>query len=439
MKATGSIPLFAIALSSSIGCVSDGLPKQELRHDGGNAHEAAQERAGAADPRGLDARARRSEASRATIGSHDARTTDHVAADTTTSGRVPPRRSTRETGIAIGDTGHPGDETSQLHKDASAAKPVDGKNPVDGPSVRVHEASSRRQPDAGDPRRDASVTNDGSLSHRDATADEVRPPGSGDTGGAGSLWSTASLPAFDAATTTHVRTVLADGARRGNSRNVFARCGDSITASANFLFAIGLGSYELGSFGALEPTIAAYRATVLPDGTDSFTRVTQCAVGGWTTSNALAPPVAIVTELDALSPAILFELFGTNDSQHLSLDQFRTNMNQIVDVAETRGVVLVLSTAPPRTDYANADRDVAAFNTVIEQTAASRCLPMIDLHAALAPLPAHGIGGDGVHPTVEMIAGKSASGDFTAAGLEYGYNVRNLLTIQMLDRLRSLR
>jgi hypothetical protein len=155
--------------------------------------------------------------------------------------------------------------------------------------------------------------------------------------------------------------------------------------------------------------------------------------------DALAPPSAIAAELEALSPAIVIALFGTNDSQQISVDQFATNLNQIADLAETQGVVLVLSTAPPRTDYASADAVIGDFNVVTERVASSRSLPLIDLHAALAPLPGRGIGGDGVHPTVEMIGGAPASGDFTRAGLQYGYNMRNLLTLQMLDRLRALR
>jgi lysophospholipase L1-like esterase len=171
---------------------------------------------------------------------------------------------------------------------------------------------------------------------------------------------------------------------------------------------------------------------------NSFTHSSQCAVGGWTTTDALRPPSAIAAELDALAPAILFVLFGTNDSGLLGVGTFTTNLNQIADLAEARGAILVLSTAPPRTDFANADALVRSFNTVIEQTASARSLPLIDLYAAFTPLPGRGIAGDGVHPTVELLGGRPASGDFSSAGLQYGHNLRNLLTLQMLDRLRSI-
>jgi hypothetical protein len=49
----------------------------------------------------------------------------------------------------------------------------------------------------------------------------------------------------------------------GMRPDVFAKIGDSITESASFLSDIGQGWYVLGRYGALEPTIAHFRADAL--------------------------------------------------------------------------------------------------------------------------------------------------------------------------------
>jgi hypothetical protein len=50
----------------------------------------------------------------------------------------------------------------------------------------------------------------------------------------------------------------------------------------------------------------------------------------------------------------------------------------------------------------------------------------------------NGVSADGIHPTVYLSGGSTASGDFTASGLQYGYNVRNLTALLMLNRMRTL-
>jgi hypothetical protein len=69
--------------------------------------------------------------------------------------------------------------------------------------------------------------------------------------------------------------------------------------------------------------------------------------------------------------------------------------------------------------------------------AQARQVPFVDLHRELMPLPRHGLGPDGVHPAAYQTDAGYRACDFTAAGLQYGYNVRNLLTLQALARLKD--
>lgn len=265
---------------------------------------------------------------------------------------------------------------------------------------------------------------------------EAAPPDPPDTGPGGnhaaSLWESPALPALDAATVAHVREIRAVGVTRGNRAAVIAKLGDSITATPNFLTDIGNGNFTLGAYSALSGTIQAVRGVTLSDGKNAFNRTSTGAKGGWTSGNVLGPPSAVEAEITSIRPAYAIVMFGTNDGNSATL---YTNLNTIVDQLEAEGTVPILSTIPRRVDYASAGEVVAKMNNSVKATASERHLPLIDLFTALAPLPNFGISSDKVHPSVE---GPGTSGDFTADGLEYGYNMRNLTALQMLDRLRAL-
>jgi hypothetical protein len=65
-------------------------------------------------------------------------------------------------------------------------------------------------------------------------------------------------------------------------------------------------------------------------------------------------------------------------------------------------------------------------------------VPFVDLHLALDPLPHHGLSGDGVHPSVNQTDAGVRSCDFTPAGLSHGYNMRNLVSLEALARVKAV-
>ena len=78
------------------------------------------------------------------------------------------------------------------------------------------------------------------------------------------------------------------------------------------------------------------------------------------------------------------------------------------------------------------------YNGVTRALAQSRQIPYVDLHRALLPLPNHGITTvDGVHLNTYVSAGSARGCLLTTAGLRYGHNVRNLLTLEALSRAWS--
>jgi hypothetical protein len=77
---------------------------------------------------------------------------------------------------------------------------------------------------------------------------------------------------------------------------------------------------------------------------------------------------------------------------------------------------------------------VSAFNTILRDMAAANDLPLIDYAAALADLPDGGLAWDNIHPSWPA-GDDNQVAYFTPENLRYGYTVRNLLTLQMLDRI----
>lgn len=249
-----------------------------------------------------------------------------------------------------------------------------------------------------------------------------------------------SIVPFDDATTSHVRSVFAEGARAGLRGDVFAKLGDSITESASFLKDIGHGWYELGPWSRLEPVVQYFRRrsfTGDPEN-NSFSRASTSATAGWTTNALLAAdghcPVEI--ELDATHAAFAVLMIGTNDAERSTAQAFERNLREIVTRVEARKVVLVLSTIPDQLSSAEAGQRGLEINAVIRRVAAERHLPLVDYWAAMQGLPHRGIDPDNVHPSVYESANHNvAAGIFTDAALRSGYNVRNLTALLMFERL----
>lgn len=265
------------------------------------------------------------------------------------------------------------------------------------------------------------------------------------------------IPIIDASMKARLQTILAAGETRTppNRPSVFAKAGDSITESASFLFDVGCNVYTLGAYSSLRPTIKYYRSTTFAYQSkawcggyeNSFDRSSLAAVGGWTTDDVLhttpmcAPPNVdyLRCEYSKIQPAIALIMFGTNDlDRSANPAHFENNLNTIVAETIAMGVIPVLSTIPPRLDSPSKNALVGPYNKAVAHVAASNQIPLWDYWLALDGLGSrynYGMSGDGVHPSVYQ--GSKAS-IFTAAGLEYGYNVRNLTAIQVLDKIKRI-
>lgn len=338
--------------------------------------------------------------------------------------------------------------TTDAEVEADVVAPVDRVAPRDvpldaGTAVDVVTAEDRVAPPDLPTVTDRGVID---VGPRDTGVPDtgVRDTGPTDTGPAADVPVSGAiamaLPVIDDATRARIRELRAAGQARGNRANVLAKIGDSITESGSFLTDLGEGWYNLGAYAAVEPTIAYFRMQIISGGRNSLNRPSVCAMAGWTAARALEGGATspLRTELAATRPAWAVVMYGTNDIDQATPDALQTNLTRVVEIIEENGTVPILSTIPDRTDSARAGGLALTMNQRIRAIAAARHIPLMDYWAALQPLPARGMDGDGIHPNVYRNMGDAQAGDFTAAGLRYGYNMRNLVTVLSLDRVRVI-
>ena len=289
-----------------------------------------------------------------------------------------------------------------------------------------------------------------------------------------SSWRNAPVhPKLDLQTLRKIDKLVSSGKKDHLRPRVFMKVGDSNSWFPTFLQGAGCGERDLSGHEHLKGTIGWYRRGHLdPSATDlpcaignSFTRdsaaTKSCESSNWPLSPLPTPPsggfcdtpppvectdgeTPIGCEARLLRPSLALVMIGTNDAvQGTSDDSFETNLRAIVASLTSRSIVPVLSTLPPRIDTQENLERVLAINARIVRVARSTHLPLLNLWRALTrrQMVDQGLFPDGVHLNVlggwgyGYWAGQSM--DLSASGVRYGANLRNLLTLQLLDRLRS--
>ena len=260
------------------------------------------------------------------------------------------------------------------------------------------------------------------------------------------------VPALEPVVLSHLGKIAAHGERVGNQPGVFAKVGDSITASPSFLQALACRRPRLGGWSELRGTVAFFGRAPVPRGgeeaqcaiSDSYSRVGVAAVPGWRAVDALsrleASPEcldlpAVTCELRLLRPSVALIMFGTNDLEDFTAVQFRRDLARVVRRVSGAGTIPVISTIPPRATRRFSAR-VARFNEEIAALAENRALPLWNFWRQMVAsgVPNWGLGADGVHPST--LCPPCTAIDFRPEGLRQGYALRNLGALLVLDRLR---
>lgn len=231
----------------------------------------------------------------------------------------------------------------------------------------------------------------------------------------------------------HARDVYVQGQALGNREYAFSLVGDSNTDNPAFLAPFDLGNYDLGAYAYLSPTIHYFAG--------SFSRDSAAAVGSFSTAKVLDPAFAdgrcnagespLACEYRLYKPSVALILLGTGD-QH-TWQTFEGRYRQIIEYTLGQGIVPVLIT---KADDLESIENTAPFdyiNNVIRSLAVEYDVPLLDLRLAVEGLPNRGCVADGFHYNTPP-DGRSAV--FDTAHLQYGFTVRNLTALQVLDALR---
>jgi len=240
----------------------------------------------------------------------------------------------------------------------------------------------------------------------------------------------------------HVLAVYQEGLRKGNNLLVFSKVGDCMTATEDFMKPFASGDYTLGDYASLEKVIKLYAkvpAGVKDGGFDSFSNPGFADTSGFNAAGVLdstwsdpkvcsADESPLACEYRVSKSGIAFIMFGTNDIKSIKPEQFDFYLRQVIVQTVNNGTIPVLSTFPVQPGLEDAS---VLFNKITVSVATDYDIPLINLYLALKPLAHQGV--DPVQNTHMTKPDSGKSADFSKEGLQYGFNVRNLLTLQTLE------
>jgi hypothetical protein len=248
------------------------------------------------------------------------------------------------------------------------------------------------------------------------------------------------VPILPESLSPRLHDIFARGQALGNDPRAFTKIGDCNTDTSYFLAAFDWGQYALGPYRDLEPSIDYYAGW--------FEHVSLAGQVGYNALTVLDPlwvdpktcapqngEGALACEYRLNRPSVVVMMFGPNDMINLTEPQFTDAVRQILDLSINDGVIPVVTTFTW-----HEDRDwltALRFNVILVDLADEYGVPLINFWRAARDLPDFGLVNDYTHLTTGDLPG----GDYTisfAHGEETvsGYALRNLLTLQVLDRLR---
>lgn len=254
---------------------------------------------------------------------------------------------------------------------------------------------------------------------------------------AGSLKNPASYAAqMTPAVRATVKRIYAQGQALGENPNVFARVGDCLSQGAWFFTEYGTGDYNLGHYPYLQSVINRYSVPTRPGAGNSFTVVSQAALGGFTTYRMLdstwtdpalcqSTKSPVLCEYELNKPSVAIINLGLVDTQSgNTLAQYTADLQTIVDITIQHGIVPILVEPAQTPEHIERAR---AIGNVVKSIAARRNLPLIRLGDALANYPHNGLDYDGIHLTPYL---EFRHADFN--NMKYGFDVWNYLALQSL-------
>jgi hypothetical protein len=253
------------------------------------------------------------------------------------------------------------------------------------------------------------------------------------------------LPQITPAMRDHLRELFRQGQTQGNSARAFAKVGDCMTENAFFLGPLSEARFELGEYTALRPTIEQFlgaparRASGKDWAKDSFATVGLASAGGFNVAGPLDPTWSnpewcqggespLACEFRTSKPAFAIIMFGTNDVNVTDLPTYDYYLRSVISQTLDAGVIPIVNTFPTRPE--NPEKS-DQLNQIVVKVAQDYGVPLVNLNRALSTLPNQGV--DPEDTTHLSVPPDGRVDVFTSANLQYGFTVRNLVTLQALD------
>ncbi|MEP7358396.1 MAG: SGNH/GDSL hydrolase family protein [Anaerolineales bacterium] len=240
------------------------------------------------------------------------------------------------------------------------------------------------------------------------------------------------------------RAIYAAGVARGSNPRVFSKLGDCMTENPYFLVTFAEGAYDLGAYADLKTVLDYYQGVPARSGDwsqDSFATKGLAAASGFNIAGPQDPTWAdpkwcnsgespAACEFRVARPSVALLMFGTNDVAFTEPATYDFFLRSLIEQSIDSGVLPILSTFPTRPEEPEKS---LLFNQIVVRAALDYDVPLINLNRALEPLPNHGVNpADTIHLSVPP---DGRVDRFTAEDLQYGFTVRNLLTLQALQAL----
>lgn len=230
----------------------------------------------------------------------------------------------------------------------------------------------------------------------------------------------------------HVRLIYARGQMRGLDNGFLLSVGDCNTESRWYLESLlddepGEDGIDSSFFqtDTVQSTISVFSQAFSYKGQSVNTGLNAASVMDpfWSDVNLCASGLSPLTcDYDNLDPFASLIMFGANDVNVLSTAGYERAMRNIIETTLDRDIIPIISTfSVRRVDGIATDAYIAGvrFNAVLVQLAAEYEIPLINFWGASRDLAGNGILEDNAHLTVA------------------GFNVRNQMTIEMLQQLQT--
>lgn len=237
-----------------------------------------------------------------------------------------------------------------------------------------------------------------------------------------------SLPIVPETISERTRLIYQMGQLKGNNPHAFSKVGDCNTTMPYFLGDFDTpGAYQLGEYGGLQEVIDYFNG--------SYSRKSLAAKDGLTAHAALSIlwvdwkecetyETPLTCEYRIQQPAFALVSFGTNDAN--GGVNFEIALRRVIDMTIGNGIVPILST---KADNAEGDNSI---NITIARLAYEYELPLWNYWRAAQALPDKGL-----RSPEHLSASPVGFTNFEGENLNYGWSMRNLTALEVLDMIRK--